>query len=288
VRGQSFSVTKPQVFSLNPAERLMKTHMKTKYIFRLLCFILGVLVFAPNLSAQQAQKQQAQKQPPAQTQRKQPTAQNQTTSETAIPKTLVINGQAAPNAVLQLNGRAYADILAFAQLTGATINVLPDRIILTMPGANAAAASSAPQPNPEHANRLSRDFASSAIAYLTAIRQWRDAVETLVGIGAPESRQVTVWLQQHRNRAEESLRLAGVAASTLADQKALQLLQAEFSFMQQWDANAADARQNLDASYSVDPNSIQNDPLLAKISNCDNSLSDMISSGTFSDSGVCR
>jgi len=58
--------------------------------------------------------------------------------------------------------------------------------------------------------------------------------------------------------------------------------------MQQWDANAADARQNLDASYSVDPNSIQNDPLLAKISNCDNSLSDMISSGTFSDSGVCR
>jgi len=45
------------------------------------------------------------------------------------------------------------------------------------------------KPNPEHANRLSRDFASSAIAYLTAIRQWRDAVETLVGIGAPESRK---------------------------------------------------------------------------------------------------
>jgi len=283
VRGQSFSVTKPQVFSLNSAERLMKTPMKTKYICRLLCFIVGVLGFAPNLSAQQAQKQ-----PPAQTQKKQPPAKNQTTSETAIPKTLVINGQAVPNAILQLNGRAYADILAFAQLTGATINVLPDRIVLTMPGANAPAASSAPQPNPERANRLSREFASSAIAYLTAIRQWRDAVETLVGVGAPESRQVTVWLQQHRNRAEESLRLAGVAASTPADQKALQLLQAEFSFMQQWDANAATARQNLDASYSVDPNSIQNDPLLAKISNCDDFLGNMISSGTFSDSGVCR
>jgi len=263
----------PHVFLQN----LTRHPVKTKYISRALCFTVAAVVVS-GISVAQQSAQQSQKQPPA---------QKQMPSQSTAPRTLVINGQAVPNAVLQFNGRTYADLLAFAQLTGATITVQPGRIILTMPGANAAAATPQP-PTPEQANRLSREFARQAIAYLTAIREWRNAVETLVSIGAPESRQVTVWLQQHRNRTEESLRLAGVAASTPADQKALQLLQAEFSFMEQWDANAAAARQNLDASYSVDPNSIQNDPLLAKISNCDDFLSNMTSSGTFSDSGVCR
>jgi hypothetical protein len=246
--------------------------MRSEHFARFFPIILPLLLLAPHLTAQK---------------QKQTSAQSQ--SQSSTPKTLVINGQTAPNAVLQLNGRAYADILAFAQLTGATIKVLPDRIILNMPGTNAAAEQQPPQqPNAPRPDQLSREFARQAIAFLATVREWRNAVETLVSVGAPESRQVSVWLDQHRNRAEEALRLTGVAASTPADRNALQLLQAEFSFMRQWDANAAAARQNLDASYSVDPDSIQNDPLLAKINNCDNFLSDMLSSGTFSDSGVCR
>ena len=267
--------------------------MKTTYTLRFLCCTLGVLGFALNLSSQQAQTQPpVQKQSPAENQPKKPPAQNQTKSAKPVPKTLEINGQTAPNSVIQLNGRAYADIFTFAQLTGATIKVLPDRIVLIMPEASPPAAQQAnpQQPNPQqpNPNRLSRDFASSAIASLATLREWRNAVETLVSVGSPESRQVTVWLDQHRNRAEEAFRLAGVSASTPGDRNAIQLLQAEFSFMQQWDANAAVARQNLDASYAVDPNSIQDDPLLAKINNCDNFLSNMLSSGSFSDSGVCR
>ncbi|MCU1311732.1 MAG: hypothetical protein JWO20_2857 [Candidatus Angelobacter sp.] len=202
-------------------------------------------------------------------------------------RTLVINGQAVPGAAVQFNGRTYADIFAFAQLTGASIHVLPDRIVLTMPGAGANAAT--PEASvPRNPQALSRDFARAAIAHLADIREWRNAIETLVSVGAPESLQVSNWLRQHRSRAEESLRLAGIAASTPADRNALQLLQTEFSFVQQWDSAAAQSRQNLDASYSVDPDSLQNDTLLAKINNCDHFLSDMLSNGTFFDSGACR
>jgi hypothetical protein len=202
-------------------------------------------------------------------------------------RTLVINGQAVPGAAVQFNGRTYADIFALAQATGATIHVLPDRIVLTMPAAGTTPASQ-PSSAPRDPNALSREFARPAIAHLGDIREWRNAIETLVSVGAPESLQVSNWLRQHRSRAEESLRLAGVAASTPADRNALQLLQTEFSFVQQWDSAAAESRQNLDGSYSVDPNSLQNDLLLSKINNCDHFLSDMLSSGTFFDSGVCR
>jgi hypothetical protein len=231
----------------------------------------------------------AQKSPtPKQTQAVPNQAQNAPApNQPQATRTLVINGQAVPGAAVQFNGRTYADIFAFAQLTGATIHVLPDRIVLTMPGAGANSATpeaSAPR-NPQ---ALSRDFARAAIAYLADIREWRNAIETVVSIGAPESLQVSNMLRQHRSRAEESLRLASVAASTSADRNALQLLQTEFSFVQQWDSAAAQARQNLDGSKSVDPSALQNDTLLATINNCDHFLSDMLSSGSFFDSGVCR
>ncbi|MCU1307275.1 MAG: hypothetical protein JWN45_1970 [Acidobacteriaceae bacterium] len=245
---------------------------------------LALCICLPIFAVAQAQNPPAPKQTKAASNQ----AQNAPASnQPQATRTLVINGQAVPGAAVQFNGRTYADIFAFSQLTGATIHVLPDRIVLTLPGAGANAATpeaSAPR-NPQ---ALSRDFARAAIAHLADLREWRNAVETVVSIGAPESLQVNNMLRQHRNRAEESLRLAGVAASTPADRTALQLLQTEFSFLQQWDSAAAQARQNLDASYSVDPDSFQNDPLLAKINNCDYFLSDMLSSGTFFDSGACR
>jgi hypothetical protein len=246
-----------------------------------ICVCFAILALAQNAPAPSQTKAAPNRAAPNQTQNAPAPNQSQAT------RTLVINGQAVPGAAVQFNGRTYADIFAFAQLTGATIHVLPDRIVLTLPPAGANAATPSPSA-PRNPQALSREFARAAISHLADIREWRDAIETIVVTGAPESLQISNWIRQHRSRAEESFRLANVAASTPGDRDALQLLQSEISFMQQWDSAAAQSRQNLDGSRSVDPSSLQNDPLLAKINNCDHSLSDMLSGGTFSDSGACR
>ncbi|MCU1287131.1 MAG: hypothetical protein JWO13_3481 [Acidobacteriales bacterium] len=199
-------------------------------------------------------------------------------------KTLEISGQSVPDAVIQVNGRAYADVLAISQLTGTAVAVRPDRVVLTMPGATPATP---PQQQPDP-NRLSREFARNAIAHLADIREWRNALETVISIGAPEGLQLETFLQQRRGRAEESLRLAAVSASIPGDKRALQLLQNGFSNIQQWDSSAAEARRNLDGSKAVDPNALSNDPLLAKINVCDRSLNEMLSSGAFYDNATCR
>jgi len=228
-----------------------------------LCLLLLATAFVSTSVAQRSTTQTPQ----------QPTAQT---------KALEINGQIVPGAVIQINGHTYADLLAISQLTGAALTVRPDRIVLAIPNANA------PTTPPQRSNRLSKEFSRAAIGYLADLREWRNAVETAVSIGAPESRQLEQWLRQHRSRAEESLRLAGVAASTPADRSALQQLQSLFANMQQWDSAAAQTRQNLDASRAVDPNGLSNDPLLAKINECDRFLDNMLASGTPVENTACR
>jgi hypothetical protein len=193
-------------------------------------------------------------------------------------KALVVNGNTAPNAVIQVNGRAYADVLAVAQLTGATVNVQPTRVVLNVP--NTAPAQSA--------QGLSRDFARTAIAHLGDLREWRTAIAMTIRFGIPENQPLEVWLRQYHSRAEESLRLAAVSAATPADKTAVELLQNEFNNMVQWDNNAAQDRQSFNGAKAVDPAALQNDPLLGKIAECARFLNSMISSGTFSDIGVCR
>jgi hypothetical protein len=203
--------------------------------------------------------------------------------DNAQTKALVVNGAQAPNAVVQVNGRLYADVLAVAQLTGATVSVQPSRVVLNVP--NAAPAQSAQGLS---AQGLSRDFAKTAIGHLADLREWRAAVAMTIRFGIPESQPLEIWLRQYHSRAEESLRLAAVSATTPADKAALELLQNEFNNTVQWDNNAAQDRQSFNGAKAVDPNALQNDPLRARIIECDRFLNSMISSGTFSDIGLCR
>ena len=191
-------------------------------------------------------------------------------------KTLVVNGETTDATIMQINGRSYVDIETLAQITNGTVTVEPNRIVLTIP------AGAAPPPAPEG---LSKDFASAAIAELAEMREWRGAIGTILMYGAPV---VGTWPQDYRNRAEASLMQAAVAASTASDQEALELLRNEFANLAQWASDVVATRQALNATNTVNPDVMQNDPALAKISDCSRFLGAMLVSGVFADNPSCH
>ena len=194
-------------------------------------------------------------------------------------KTLVVNGKTTDAAIKQIDGRSYVDIETLAQITNGIVTVEPNRIVLTILVSNAGAA---PPPVPE---RLSKNSASVAIAVLAEMREWRGAIGTILMYGAPV---VGTWPQDYHNRVEADLMQAAVAASTAADQDALGLLRNEFANLAQWASDVVATRQALNATKTVNPDIMQNDPALAKISDCSRFLGSMLVSGVFADNPSCH
>jgi hypothetical protein len=194
-------------------------------------------------------------------------------------KTLFVNGKTTDATITQIDGRSYVDIETLARITNGTVTVEPNRIVLTIPVSNPGAA---PPPAPEG---LSKNFATVAIGALADMREWRGAIGTILTYGAPV---VGTWPQDYRNRAEASLMQAGVAASTASDQDALALLRNEFANLAQWASDVVTTRQTMNATKTVDPNIMQNDQVLAKISDCSRFLGAMVVSGVFTDNPSCH
>jgi hypothetical protein len=199
-------------------------------------------------------------------------------------KVLMVNGKAS-GTVTQFGGHSYIDLETVAQITNGTLAVEPTRITLTIPEPTPApAANPAPQPAPV-AEGLSREFARAAISELAEIREWRGAIGTILTYGVAV---VGTWPQDYRAHVETDLAQVAVNASTSADQSALQLLRNEFGFMEQWADEVVTARQSLNANKSVDPNAMQNDPTLAKVTSCGRFLNSMLVSGGFADDPSCH
>jgi len=99
---------------------------------------------------------------------------------------------------------------------------------------------------------------------------------------------VGTWPQDYHDRAEGGLMQVAVAASTAADHEALQLLRNEFANLADWASSTVATRQAMNATKTVDPNFIQNDQALAKISDCSGFLSTMLVSGVFADNPSCH
>jgi hypothetical protein len=205
-------------------------------------------------------------------------------AQTTLDKTLVLNGRTLAAGVRQIDGHSYVDIETLAQATNGVVTVEPNRVVLTIPVANAGAtaAAAAPAANPE---ALSRDFASSAIAEVADMREWRGAIGSMVtyGLAVPAA-----MAQDYHDRAQDDLRQVTLAASTDGDRDALQLLRAELDNLAGWASEVLTARQNLNGAKTVDPNGLNNDPSLAKITACSRSLNAMLISGAFSDVGTCH
>src|ERR1700688_4419943 len=194
-------------------------------------------------------------------------------------RALIVNGKSA-GMVVQMGGHAYVDVETVAQFTNGSLTLERNRVVLTFPASGTSAAPSAgpatlpPAPPPG----LSRNFASLAIGELAEMREWRGAVGTILAYGVPVA---GTWPQDYHDRVEANLGQVGVAASTAADQDAMQLLQNEFSNLSKWAIDVVATRQALNATNTVRPDTMQSDPTLAKISDCSRFLSSMLVSGVF-------
>jgi hypothetical protein len=201
-------------------------------------------------------------------------------------RALIVNGK-SEGIVVQMGGHAYVDVETVAQFTNGSVTLEPNRVVLTFPASGSIAPPSpgpVPLP-PAPPPGLSRNFASLAIAELAEMREWRGAVGTILTYGVPV---VGTWPQDYHDRVEANLGQVGLATSTAADQDAFQLLQNEFSNVERWASDVVATRQALNATNTVRPDTMQNDPTLAKISDCSRFLSSMLVSGVFADNQSCH
>jgi hypothetical protein len=198
-------------------------------------------------------------------------------------RTLVINGQSGQVAVLQLNGRSFIDIAALAQLANGTLGFRGEQIVLTLPAGGAGAPP--PAASPQSNSAFSKGFMTAGIETMSVIREWRSAMANALQNGYPVSAN---WVERYHGRAAQNLRLASVAASTDADQQALQLLTNELDNMQKWSDKILKAFKDMDAAKYMSSDALDNDPLFQKILNCAHSLAAMSASGQFQDDGSCH
>jgi len=117
------------------------------------------------------------------------------------------------------------------------------------------------------------------------MREWQGAIGTMITYGLAVS---GTWAQEYHARVEEGLRQATEAASTEADRNALQLLRNESGKLAGWASAVFAERQALNAARTVDPNALQNDAALARITSCGRFLNAMLVSGDFADDSSCH
>jgi hypothetical protein len=132
---------------------------------------------------------------------------------------------------------------------------------------------------------LSKDFMQAGIKTMAAIKAWRSRLAYGVRHGIPGNGS---GLIPFRDRASDGLRLATAAASTDSDQSGLQLLTNHFNNVDQWAGEMIAARKSMDASASMDPDALNDDPLFQKIKTCADFLPSMLASGAFADDPSCR
>ena len=201
-------------------------------------------------------------------------------------KTLVVNGKTVDVAVVEVEGRSYVDIDALAQIIGGSVNFEPNQITLTLPEpAPAATPADASAATPPATDEMSKQFQQLAVFTLAEMREWRGAISAVVTTGVPV---VGTWPEDYRDRVDNDLLQATLGASTVQDNQAVQLLQQEYALLTDWANQVLGERKALDAARSIDPNSLQNDQALAKISKCGQFLSSMIVGGNFYDDSSCQ
>lgn len=197
-------------------------------------------------------------------------------------KILVVNGRTADEVVVQIDGHSYVDVETLARIMNATVSFEPGSVMLTVPAIEAGTKTERTAPE------FSKDFARAGISQLAEMREWKSAIASAIRSGVAASNWLGPWLHDHRFRAEESLSQTSLAAKTESDHRALQLLKNEFTNLGEWDNNTQATIHSLNAEQTINPGMAQNDPLLAKISECRNFLDAMLVGGEFADSPSCH
>ncbi len=190
---------------------------------------------------------------------------------------VVVAGQSGSARVIQVSGRNYVAVEDLARLVNGSISFSGNQIVLTLPGT--ATGGSAPAAAP---TGFSKDFIAAGIEAMAQIREWHAALRNAIQRGVPLGDD---WLSAYRNQAQQAVRLAGVAASTPADQNTVPFLNNEFSTMR---ALTDKYLQMTKSMTYIDPNSLDNDPLDQKLRACGHSLASMATANQFVDDGSCQ
>jgi hypothetical protein len=200
-------------------------------------------------------------------------------------RTLVINGQAGDAAVVESNGRTFVDLETLVRVTNGSLQFQGTQIIVTLPisGGNGPTAPSGP--DHQATPGLSQEFMKAGIEATALLREWASPLANAMRNGYPITED---WVSSYREKAANGLRLASVAASAGPDQNALQLLTNEFEAVKEWSNKLIEARQSMDAKYSMSDKALQDDPLSQKIVSCARFLESMLESRSFQDETSCH
>jgi hypothetical protein len=219
---------------------------------------------------------------------------SETVAQDTPTRALIVNGETLDAGVILVEGRSYVDIEGLAEGMGGSVTFEANQISLTIPAAppsapltpppSAAPQTPPPSTAPQTPQGMSKDFQKIAVFTLAEMREWKGAIGSVVTSGIPV---VGTWSQDYHDRIEADLMQATLAASTEPDRQALELLQQQLTRLSEWADTVLGEREALNADKTIDPNSLQKDQSLAKISQCGQFLSSMIVSGTFSNDSSC-
>lgn len=197
---------------------------------------------------------------------------------------LSINGHSGSAIIYQIDGKSYVDLESLVRIGNGSMSFKGDQIILSFPGIdNASSDHETVAPN---GPSLSADFMRNAVQTLGVIKEWTNTLTYAAQRGMPgDGSRLVIF----HDRAGEALRLTRVAASSDADQNALQLLTSHFNTVSAWSDKLASERKNMDTGkYSISQDALKNDDTYKKISACTRFLSSMLPSGTFQDDYSCH
>ncbi|HUK53428.1 MAG TPA: hypothetical protein VL099_09085 [Candidatus Binatia bacterium] len=193
-------------------------------------------------------------------------------------RSLTVIGYPGEIGVVEMSGRSYVEIEALARLTSASLSFAGNQVVLSLAGVTGP-----PQVSKQaSASEFSKEFIRAGIEEMSVIREWRRSLREAVKQGFPVTED---WMARFRDQARQSLRLAGLAASTDSDRNASQLLTYEFNNMEKLSNRFVEA--NKSRTY-MPPDSLDNDALDQKILACAHSLAAMAASGQFVDDGTCQ
>lgn len=202
--------------------------------------------------------------------------------------TLAVNGKSGQVPAIQTNGRTYIDVEALARIANGSISFSDNGISLTIPPSSSASApaASADTSSATDDSSLSRGFMKAGIEETSLLREWGAAVAYAIQNGYPIQE---AWAANYQQKAAQGLSMAEVAATTPGDKNALQLLSSEYHGVRDWSDHLVKASKSMNtAKYSMSPGSLRDEPQSQKLIACWQSLTSMLSSGSFQDDGSCN
>jgi hypothetical protein len=196
--------------------------------------------------------------------------------------TLTIAGQPEQAQLVRINGKSYVDVESLARMTHGTLRFEGTRTILTLPAANTSANVASAAANSAKVPRLTEGFLGAEIEALTQVREWHVSLVNAVNYNYPIT---GTWVSPMQRQAEAKLQLAVAAATSEPDQKAAQLLRAEFTNMQQISDQLLAMHDK--ATY-ISPEIFNNNTLDAKILGCEQALAAMAATKQYQDEAQCH